>query len=161
MEKYSSQSREPRPGNWAIPKLKAFLKEFPPTDLDKKYIAAKLNVLLDAIEDSKTTQALEKQLTGGNLNMNTREAIRLLCIFFLDEHQDDLIELHRCMSRGELDARNSPVLFKTPWALLEKVANKFNDKGFVASIPLEEYGEDEDKEDKFVDDDRFSYCGGL
>lgn len=64
--------------------------------------------------------------------MNTREAIRLLCIFFLDEHRDDLIELHRCMSRGELDARNSPVLFKT---LLEKVANKFNDKGFVASTP--------------------------
>jgi len=59
-----SQSREPRPGNWAIPKLEAFLKEFPPTDLDKKYIAAKLIVLLDAIEDSKTTQASEKQLMG-------------------------------------------------------------------------------------------------
>jgi hypothetical protein len=33
-------------------------------------------------------------------------------------------------------------------------------KGVEYANDLEEYGEDEDKEDKFVDNDRFSYCGG-
>ena len=122
--------------NKSIPDLQAIIhghdNETPLPAVDKEYLQKFLDTYKDACKNRIEEQNNEVEPNSGSSpRITTDDRLRLIEALLCDEAKTKLSQTQECLTRQELDARNSE---QSAADYFDVVSSQFNDPGFLPSL---------------------------